>query len=172
MSPAAPLVAVCGTSSATPAEAELAVEVGRLLATRGATVLCGGLGGVMEAVARGVHGAGGTCVGLLPGDDTGGAAPALSVAIPTGMGEMRNALLARACAGMVAIGGGYGTLSEVALALRLGRPVAGLRTWELVRPDGGTDGGIHACATTADAVEWVLAEIAARDQGGLPAEHT
>ena len=91
-------------------------EVGRRLAERGAVVLCGGLGGVMAAVARGVRSAGGTCVGLLPGEDPAAAAPDVTVAVPTGMGEMRNALLARACAGMVAIGGGYGTLSEVGLA--------------------------------------------------------
>jgi uncharacterized protein (TIGR00725 family) len=157
----APLIAVCGAAEATPAEAEAAAEVGRLLAGRGAVVLCGGLGGVMAAVARGVASAGGVCVGLLPGDDLRGAAPDLTVAIPTGMGEMRNALLARASAGMIAVGGGFGTLSEIALGLRLGRPVVGLRTWEMRRPDG-VAAPVVRCATASEAVDRVLEAIGDR----------
>jgi predicted Rossmann-fold nucleotide-binding protein len=96
------------------------------------------------------------CVGLLPGDDPDAAAPEVTLALATGMGEMRNALIARTCAGMIAIGGGHGTLSEIALALRLGRPVAALATWEVRPPYGGDDRGLHSCATPAEAVAWVL----------------
>jgi uncharacterized protein (TIGR00725 family) len=155
-----PLVAVCGPGEADAEEERLAEEVGRLLAERGAVVLCGGLGGVMAAVARGAAGAGGLCVGLLPGTDAEAAAPAVGVAIPTGLGELRNGLLARACAAMVAIGGGYGTLSEISLALRLGRPVVGLRTWELRRAGAGEpDRGVTVAGSAADAVERALTAI-------------
>ena len=107
----------------------MAEAVGRLLATRGAVVVCGGLGGVMEGVCRGAAGAGGLSVGLLPGDDPEAANPAVGLALATGLGELRNGLIARACRGMIAIGGGYGTLSEVAFMLRLGRPVCAVSSW-------------------------------------------
>jgi uncharacterized protein (TIGR00725 family) len=152
------VVAVCGASVATADEQALAEQAGGLLAGRNVVVVCGGLGGVMAAVARGVRAAGGVCVGLLPGDDTAGAAPDLTVALPTGMGEMRNALLARAGAGMLAIGGGYGTLSEIALARRLDRPVALLGSWQLLPPQGARDGDqrLRDFTTPAAAVSWLL----------------
>jgi len=127
----APYIAVCGSSEPTQRQRELAREVGRLLAEAGAVVLCGGLGGVMEAVAEGAARAGGMVVGILPGPDRSAANPHLSVAIATGLGEARNAVLACAADGMIAIGGGWGTLSEIALARRRGRPVVGLDTWTL-----------------------------------------
>lgn len=109
----------------------------------------------MAAAARGVREQGGTCVGLLPGEDPDAANPDVTVALPTGLGELRNGLIARTCAGMIAIGGGHGTLSEIALALRLGRPVAALASWE-IRPPRGDDAGLRACSTPAEAVAWVL----------------
>ena len=126
-------------------------------------MICGGLGGVMESVAAAVHAAGGTCIGVLPGADAGEAATDVTFALPTGMGEMRNALLVRAAAGVVAIGGGYGTLSEIGFALRLGRPVAGLRTWSLQPPDGGSipDYVLHTATSAEDAVGWLLRRIGA-----------
>ncbi len=157
------MVAVCGASQADAVEEGFAAEVGRLLAEHGCTVVCGGLGGVMRAVAGGVRAAGGVCVGLLPGDDAGAAAPELSVALPTGMGEMRNALIARVCAGMIAIGGGYGTLSEIAFALRLGKPVAAVGSWELAAPHGA-EVAVHRAHSAEDAVEWLLRQL-----GGWPA---
>jgi uncharacterized protein (TIGR00725 family) len=158
-----PLVAVCGPGEADAEAERLAEEVGRLLAERGAVVLCGGLGGVMAAAARGAAAAGGLCVGLLPGEDPDAAAPELGLAIPTGLGELRNGLLVRACAGVVAIGGAYGTLSEIGFALRLGRPVVGLRTWELRRPGAGPpDPGVRVAGSAAEAVDSVLTAIAAR----------
>ncbi|HET9052213.1 MAG TPA: TIGR00725 family protein [Candidatus Dormibacteraeota bacterium] len=156
-----PLVAVCGASEATERERALAEECGRELAVRGAVVLCGGLGGVMAAAARGVRSAGGTSVGLLPGDDAGAADADVTIAIPTGLGEIRNALIARSCAAMVAIGGGYGTLAEVALALRLARPVAGLATWALA-PPGPVPTELRLFDEPRAAVAWVLGEITAR----------
>jgi uncharacterized protein (TIGR00725 family) len=124
-------VAVVGPSAASPDEVRTAEAVGRLLAAAGAVVVCGGLGGAMEAVARGAAGAGGTVVGLLPGSDRDEANSYVSVAIATGMGEMRNALVVRAADAVIAVGGAYGTLSEIAFALRTGVPVVGIGSWAL-----------------------------------------
>jgi uncharacterized protein (TIGR00725 family) len=124
-------VAVCGASAPEPGQRELAREVGRRLAEAGAVVLCGGLGGVMEAVAEGAATAGGTVVGLLPGADRTAGNPYLSIAIATGLGEARNAVLTAAADSVIAIGGGWGTLSEIALARRRQRPVIALASWEL-----------------------------------------
>jgi uncharacterized protein (TIGR00725 family) len=109
----------------------VAEEVGRLLARRGAVVVCGGLGGVMEAACRGARSEGGVAVGILPGLDRGAANPHVSVAVATGLGEARNALVVRAADALIAVGGAYGTLSEIALALKAGKPVIGLGTWEI-----------------------------------------
>jgi len=153
----APLIAVCGASEASDGELRAADEIGTLLAARGAVVLCGGLGGVMAAVATAVRRAGGTCIGLLPGDDAAAANRDVTIALPTGMGEMRNALLARCCDAMVAVGGGYGTLSEIAFALRIGKPVVALGSWEIRRPgDEQPEEAVHRVATSADAVAWVM----------------
>jgi uncharacterized protein (TIGR00725 family) len=127
----APYIGVVGAGDASQDECAVAREIGQLLAARGAVVVCGGLGGVMEAAARGVAEAGGTVIGLLPGDDRHAANAHLTVAIPTGIGEMRNALIARAADALIAVGGEYGTLSEIALALRAGTPVVGVATWDL-----------------------------------------
>lgn len=120
------IIAVIGGSTCTGAEADLAEQTGRLLAQRGAIVLCGGLGGVMEAVAKGVRANGGTTVGILPGADPAAANVFVDIPLATGMGEMRNAVIVRAAHAVIAIGGGWGTLSEIALAQRIGTPVAGL----------------------------------------------
>lgn len=126
-----PYVAVVGAGVADGALARAAEAVGRGLAENGAVVLCGGLGGVMEAVCRGCRSAGGTAVGILPGSDRGDANEYVDVALATGMGEMRNALIVRASDVVLALGGEHGTLSEIAFALKIGRPVVGLATWEL-----------------------------------------
>ena len=128
-----PHVAVVGGSMAGADVCQVAETVGRELARHGAVVVCGGLGGVMEAACRGAKAAGGTTVGILPGDDRAEANPFVDIAVPTGMGEARNALLVRAVDAVVAVAGEFGTLSEIALALRLGKPVVGLGTWELGR---------------------------------------
>jgi uncharacterized protein (TIGR00725 family) len=143
-------VLVAGTGEATPELASTAEELGRALAERGAIVVCGGLGGVMEAACRGARAAGGLTVGILPGRDRADANPHLTVAIPTGIGELRNGLLVRAADAVIALGGGYGTLSEVALALKAGKPVIGLGTWEI--------DGVRAADSPHEA-----AELAIRD---------
>jgi uncharacterized protein (TIGR00725 family) len=126
-----PYVAVIGPSEATAEETACAEAVGRLLATRGAVVVCGGLGGVMGAVSCGAAEGGGTVLGILPGSQRADANEHVTVALTTDMGEMRNALVVRAADVVIAIGGAYGTLSEIAFALRTGVPVVGIGTWDL-----------------------------------------
>ena len=123
-------VAVVGPGEASADELSLAEEVGAAVAVAGCGVVCGGLGGVMEAACRGARSEGGLTLGLLPGLDREAANGWVVVAVPTGLGEARNALVVRAADAVVAIGGGWGTLSEVALALKGGVPVVGLGTWE------------------------------------------
>jgi uncharacterized protein (TIGR00725 family) len=126
-----PYVAVVGPGEASPEELHAAEEVGAGLAAAGAVVVTGGLGGVMEAACRGARSRRGRTVGILPGEDRDAANGWVEIAIATGVGELRNGLVVRAADAVVAIGDGYGTLSEVALALRLGRPVVGLGTWDV-----------------------------------------
>jgi uncharacterized protein (TIGR00725 family) len=123
-----------------------AESVGRELAARGAVIVCGGLGGAMEAACRGAKGAGGTTLGLLPGLDRRDANPYVDVAVPTGLGEARNALVVRAADALIAVGGGYGTLSEIGLALRTGKRVVGLGTWEIdgIEPASSPEGAVEA----------------------------
>lgn len=149
-------VAVVGSGSAEGDELVLAEDVGRLLATRGALVVCGGLGGVMEAACRGAKASGGTTVGILPGFDRGDANRWVDVAIPTGLGEARNVLVVRAADVVIAIGGEFGTLSEIALALKTGKPVVGIGTWDLSRR-GRAATEIVRATTPAEAVERALA---------------
>lgn len=148
-------VAVCGPGDATPEEAGAAREIGRLLAEAGAVVVCGGLGGVMDAAADGARAAGGTVVGILPGKTRRGASRHLTVALPTGMGEARNALIARAADALIAVGGGFGTLSEIALALKMGKPVVGLGTWDLLR-EGRPSEEIERVSDAQEAVRAAL----------------
>ncbi len=124
-------VAVCGAGEAGHKEARQAEEVGRLLAERGAIIVCGGLTGVMDAAARGAATAGGIVVGLLPGIDRAGASEHLTIALPLGMGEARNAYVVRVADSVIAVGGEWGTLSEIALGMKMGKRVVGLGTWEL-----------------------------------------
>jgi len=121
-----PIIAVIGGGTCTTEETALAEETGRLLAQRGAILVCGGLGGVMEAAARGAQTNGGTTVGILPGDDPAAANAHIAIPLATGLGEMRNFLIVRTAHALIAIGGGVGTLSEIALAQRIGKPVVGL----------------------------------------------
>ena len=155
-----PVIALCGTSTSTDVEDAIAREAGRLLAEKGALVLCGGLAGVMKSGAQGVTEAGGTCIGFLPGTDAGEGNEYLSFVIPTGMGEMRNGLLARASAGMIAIGGGYGTLSEIGFGARLGKPVACVATFGISQPGTSEpDPGMHWSEDVAEAIDWLWAQI-------------
>jgi uncharacterized protein (TIGR00725 family) len=124
-------VAVVGASEATGEQAELARAVGAGLARSGAVVITGGRGGVMAAASRGAAESGGIAVGLLPGAERQEANEWVTVALPTGLGELRNGLVVRAADAVIAVGGAYGTLSEIALALRAGVPVIGLNTWQI-----------------------------------------
>ncbi len=146
-------IAVVGSGSCGPDDARLAEEVGRRLAEVGALVVTGGLGGVMAAACRGAREAGGTTVGLLPGETRAEANDWVGVALPTGLGDGRNLLVVRAADAVIAIGGEYGTLSEIALALKGGRPVVGLGTWEVRRHgETGSDPGIWRADDPASAV--------------------
>ncbi len=144
-------IGVIGAGECTPQEASLAEEVGREIARRGAVLICGGRRGVMEACARGAQQAGGLVVGILPGVSRREGNPYLTVALPTGLGDARNAVIACASDVLIAISGGYGTLSEIALALKMGKPVVGLFTWELTRP--GRCFAVHRAGSAAEAVE-------------------
>lgn len=154
----ASIVAVVGGGAVEIDVERVAEEVGRLLAGRGAIVLTGGLGGVMAAACRGAKSAGGTTIGLLPGDDRADANEWVEVAVATGLGEARNALVARAADALIAVGGEFGTLSEIALALKLGRTVVGIDTWE-IRRDGVSADPILRARDAAHAVELVFARI-------------
>ncbi len=131
MPDAAPYVAVVGAGDPSAEQARAAEEVGRELARQGAIVVTGGGGGVMAAASRGADEAGGVVVGILPGSDRADANPWVGVALPTGLGELRNGLIVRAADVVLAVGGAYGTLSEIALALATGVPVVGLDTWSI-----------------------------------------
>lgn len=137
-----------GAGDATEAQRAVAEEVGKLLAEAGATVVTGGRGGVMEAACKGAREAGGTALGILPGSDRREANAWVTVAVPTGMGEARNALVARAADAIIAIGGEWGTLSEIALARKTGKPVVGIDSWDL--------DGVERSDTAAEAVATVL----------------
>jgi uncharacterized protein (TIGR00725 family) len=138
-------VAVVGPGEASAEQAEQAEAVGRGIARAGALLVCGGLGGVMEAACRGAAQAGATTIGILPGTDRAAANEWVQVAIPTGLGELRNGLVVRAADVVIALGGAYGTLSEIALALKTGVPVIGLGTWEI--------DGVQAVGSPEEAVE-------------------
>jgi uncharacterized protein (TIGR00725 family) len=149
-------IAVVGGSEPLATEAGAAEVVGAALASAGAMVVCGGLGGVMAAACRGAKAAGGLTVGILPGTDRSAANPWVDVVIPTGMGEGRNVLVVRSAAAVIAVGGEYGTLSEIALALRARIPVVGVGTWSLIRGNAETDTGIVPVADPAEAASVAL----------------
>ena len=150
-----------GASRASDDERATAELVGRLLAERQIVIVCGGLGGVMEAACRGARSAGGTTVGILPGDDRTDANEFVDVAVATGMGEGRNALVVRTADAVIAVGGEFGTLSEIALALRAGKPVVGIGTWELAKGGVAVEDVIRT-DDAATAVDLVLAVLSGR----------
>jgi len=129
-------VSVIGPGKCNAQQAKLAEDVGFLLGSRKVVVICGGRGGVMEAVSKGVRRAGGLTIGILPGMDADEGNKYLSLAIPTGLGQARNAIVAYAGQAVIAIGGSYGTLSEISLARKADRRVIGLETWSAEEADG------------------------------------
>lgn len=160
-------VAVSGGGAAGEAACALAEEVGRELARREAVVVTGGLGGAMAAACRGAKAEGGTTLGILPGHDRSDANEWVDVAVPTGLGEARNALVVRAADAVIAVAGEFGTLSEIAIALKVGTPVVGLETWELAR-NGRPVEAIVVAMTPAEAAERAVA--LARERRALPTE--
>lgn len=144
-------VGVIGASVCSNQTVELAREVGRELARRGSVIICGGRGGVMEGVARGAREENGIVIGILPGKDRAEGNPYLQYSIPTGLGDARNAIIACASDVLIAISGGYGTLSEIALARKMGKPVVGVETWEVL-DSCGKDPGITRALTAEEAV--------------------
>ncbi|MHB8681402.1 MAG: TIGR00725 family protein [Acidimicrobiales bacterium] len=157
-------VAVIGGGHAPAEECDRAARVGRALAEAGAVVVCGGLGGVMEAACRGARDGGGLTIGILPTTDRAGANEFVDVVVVTGMGEGRNVLVVRNADAVVAVGGEYGTLSEVALALQAQIPVVGLGTWELSR-GGRPAGDVIVAATPEDAADKALSAARRRRRG-------
>jgi len=136
-------VAVVGPSAASADELVSAERVGALLAERDAIIVCGGHGGVMEAVCKGAARNGGQTIGLLPGTERAVGNAYLGIALPTGLGELRNGLIVRVADAVIAVGGSWGTLSEIALAMRTGKPVVALGGWRMERitpdPDRAPD---------------------------------
>jgi uncharacterized protein (TIGR00725 family) len=130
------MIAVIGGEVSTESDADRAYEAGREIARRGHVLLCGGRGGIMAAACRGAREAGGHTIGILPGDDRSDANEWLEFAIPTGLGHARNTIIATAADAVIAIGGRYGTLSEIAFAMIRDKPVAALGSWELIMPGG------------------------------------
>ncbi|MDP9068308.1 MAG: TIGR00725 family protein [Actinomycetota bacterium] len=165
-SPGPLYIAVCGSAAEEEPACSRAEEIGRLLAQQGAVVLSGGLTGVMEAVCRGARSEGGLTVGLLPSADRTNANRYVDVAIPLGLGEVRNALLIRACDAVIALTGEYGTLSEIGFALKIGKPVIGIDTWQLSNR-GERLHAITEAASPQEAVERALA-AAAEQVGSSP----
>ncbi len=145
-------IAVIGGSEVSPEIAALAREVGREVARRGGVLLCGGLGGVMAAAAQGAAEAGGVSLGILPDADRGRANPYLTYSIPTNLGHARNVLIAHAAEALIAVDGDYGTISEAAIALKLGKPVVALAAdWDLRR--------LRRAKSAREAVEMVWAAM-------------
>ena len=156
------MIALVGGSTASPQELSAAESIGRALARGGAALICGGRGGVMEAACRGAKSAGGLTIGILPGTSTDEANPFIDIPIVTGMGEARNVIIVRSAAAIVAVGGSYGTLSEIAHALRSGVPVVALESWQIDRA-GHPDAPIHRASDPAQAASLALALASNRE---------
>jgi uncharacterized protein (TIGR00725 family) len=163
-----PRIAVCAPGTASDEELVLASSVGRLVAERGCTLVCGGLGGAMAAASRGAKEGGGATIGIIPGYDDRAANPWVDHVICTGIGQARNALVVATGQAVIAVGGGWGTLSEIALALRLGRPVVLLGGWSAMFAGeegrarlANLDGEVVFAETPEAAVEAAVAAMAA-----------
>jgi uncharacterized protein (TIGR00725 family) len=153
-------IAVIGAADAAETERLLARQVGAEIARRGAILLCGGLGGVMHAAAMGAREQGGLTLGFLPGYEASAANEAIAVPLPTGLGQARNVLVVASAEAVIAIGGSAGTLSEIGMALKLGRPVVALHTWSLTAPHGERP----AIRVAREGVEAVRLALAAAEE--------
>ncbi len=155
------IIGVIGAGECDAQTAAVAEAVGRELARRGAALVCGGLGGVMAAACRGARSAGGLTIGILPGIRREDANPWVQVPIVTGLDQARNVLVVRTAQALIAVAGGFGTLSEIAYALKLGVPVVGINTWELAK-QGHKVPGIVEARSPEEAVELALALASGR----------
>jgi len=158
------IIGVIGGETSSPGEGEVAYAVGFEAARRGHTLICGGRDGVMREACRGARDACGHTIGILPGDDRKGMNEYVEFPIVTGMGFARNTIIARTADALVAIGGRYGTLSEIAFALICEKPVAGVGSWELVSPTGEA-APVVPCSNATEAIDYC--ERNARGQGGI-----
>ena len=168
------IISVIGSSKPSSQEhVELAEAVGRELAKRGIMVVCGGLTGIMEAVCRGAKSEGGTTIGILPGHLVNDANKYVDIPIVTSMGYSRNVIVVHSGRAVIAVGGAFGTLSEIGHALGDGIPVVGLKTWELSRNGDGlpVNGAIIQATDPVDAVDKALAAAAARDRVAEPGKN-
>ncbi len=148
-------IGIVGAGSCSEEVSKAAYAVGKAVAEREAVLVCGGLGGVMEAAAMGAYEAGGVTIGILPGENEADANPYITLPMPTGLGPARNVLLVRAAHVAIAISGGYGTLSEIALALKMGKRVVGLHTWKNIP-------GIEHVSSPEEAVDTAFALLSGR----------
>ena len=151
-------IAVIGGSESSPEELNTAEEVGRELARQDAVLVCGGLGGIMEAACRGASAEGGVTIGILPGDIRRAANPYVQIPIVTGLGQARNVIVVKSAQAVIAIDGSYGTLSEISHALQNGIPVIGLDTWSLSRK-GQADTAIIPAQDPTEAVRKAISLI-------------
>ena len=142
------IIGVIGGGTADAETLQMAEEIGRLIAQHGMLLVCGGLGGVMEAAARGAKGAGGTTVGILPEADRSSANPYVDIPIATGFGDGRNVIIVRTADLLIAVGGSFGTLSEIAYARKMEKPVIGVASWEIP--------GMMKATTPAEAVKMAM----------------
>ncbi len=152
------IIAVIGGGQPTPEETRLAQDVGREIARQGSILICGGLGGVMEAACKGASLEGGLTIGILPGDSSRAANPFVQIPIVTGVGYARNISVVKSAQAVIAIGGSYGTLSEIAHARQSDIPVIGLNTWSLSK-QGQPDNSIILAKDATEAVEKALSLI-------------
>ncbi|MFC1934978.1 TIGR00725 family protein [Chloroflexota bacterium] len=152
------IIAVIGGGECSDKETALAREVGREIAKRGAILICGGLGGVMEAVCQGASEEGGITIGILPGDNWQISNPHVQIPIATGIGYARNVAVAKSAQAVIAISGNYGTLSEIGHARQSGIPVIGLNTWSLLK-NGQSDNSVIPAQDAVDAVSKAMGLI-------------
>lgn len=149
-----PIIAVIGASDAGDELTKIALDAGRLIAQNGWILVTGGLDGVMEAASKGAAEAGGTVVGILPQDSTEHANRHVAIPIATNMGHARNAIIAHTADALIAVGGGFGTLSEIAIARKLGKPVFAIKSWDV--------GGVVQAKDAEDAVKNAKESLASR----------
>lgn len=153
------MIAVCGPNEPSDYEIVLAEQVGRALAAEGCALVCGGRGGVMAAACRGAKSGGGVTIGILPGYVAGEANEWVDFRIPTGLGHARNAIVVASGDAVIAVGGGFGTLSEIGLALKMGKPVINLNSWDLDHDRLARFGGSGAYTTAGNAEQAVAMAI-------------